>query len=360
MKTRFSILISVLFLALGGFARADGRPGSVEWSDGRKLSGALSLTPGKALRLFTATEQVELQLAEVKDIRFKVEKEEMQDGFYFPNAGQATQVKTGEVYPVRYLQTEITLADGKVLDGHLFTTMLYVETDDATEKVPLVAKQTGTNGEKLADLAYPTLVRFDSDAPAAGTVQIDLTHAGLTGIHQLVTVSKPDLALLPALQVAGKQIWTVPLGDPNRLLFSVEAPDGVHVAWPDKEADPVIQQAVATSLNVMRDFFDTRTLLGCFADTDEGDVYTLVMLGREGKTYSFDADKKPWSLVILRWKYDPDQKKTTLLNRVPLLTGRAEGNSQPPAVFKQPELLQAVTPVAQTAPAHAPAPEGVK
>ena len=332
-------LIAGLFSLSQGVARAEGRPGSVEWSDGRKLGGAISLTPGKDLRLFTSTAQVSLELDEVKEIRFKPEKEEMREGFYFPNAGQATQAKTGEVYPVRYLQTEITLGDGKVLEGQLFTTTFYVETDDATEKVVLMAKQTGADGQKLADLPYTTLIRFDDGSPSAGSSQIDLTNAGLSGIQPPVVVAKPDLGVLPLQQIAGKQIWTVPLGDPGKLLFAVEAGDGIYVAWPEAEADPSIQQAVNDSLKEMQDFYDTRTLLGCFADADAGDVYSLVMLKRMGTTYSFSADKKPWSLVILRWKYDADVKKTTLLNRVPLATGRAEGNSQPPAVFKKAALL---------------------
>jgi len=278
-------------------------------------------------------------------MRFKSEKEEMREGFYFPNAGQATQAKTGEVYPTREIRTEITLADGKVLVGHLFTTTVYVETDDTTEKVVLMAKQTGTDGQKLADLTYPTLIHFDSAAPSAGSSQIDLTQAGLPGLQapSLVVVAKPDLGLPPPQQVEGKPIWTVPLGDPTKLLFAVQAADGVHVAWPSQEADPAIQQAVTASLATMQDFYDTRTLLGCFAEADSGDVYSLVMMKRLATTYSFSADKIPWSLVILRWKYDPDEKKTTLLNRVPLATGRAEGNSPLPSVFKNEALLHTIT-----------------
>ena len=197
---------------IGGVARADGRAGSVEWSDGHKQTGAISLTPGKDLRLLADDRQFSLSLAEVKEIRFKPEKEEMWEGFYFPNAGQATQVKTGEVYPIRYLQTQITLANGQVVEGHLFTTTFYVETDDATEKVVLMAKQTGANGQKLADLAYPTLIRFDAGATAAGSSQIDLTQAGLADMQPPVVVARPDLALLPVQPTAGKPIWTVPAG----------------------------------------------------------------------------------------------------------------------------------------------------
>jgi len=145
MKERRQLFLNATILAgflvfAPGSAQADARHGSVEWSDGHKLAGAISLTPGKDLRLFTTTGQVSVQLSEVKELRFKPEKEEMREGFYFPNAGQATQAKTGEIYPTRSLQTEIVLADGKVLTGHLFTTTLYVETDTNTEKVVLIAQ----------------------------------------------------------------------------------------------------------------------------------------------------------------------------------------------------------------------------
>jgi len=342
------LLAAGIVLAWCGAARGEGRPGAVEWSDNHTLVGAISLTPGKDLRLFTNTGQVSLQLEEVKEIRFKPEKEEMWEGFYFPNAGQATQVKTGEVYPIRYLQTQITLANGQVVEGHLFTTTFYVETADATEKVVLMAKQTGANGEKLADLAYPTVIRFDANSSSAGFSQIDLTQAGLAGIHPPVIVARPDLALLSVEQTAGKSIWTVPWKDSGRLLFAVAAGDGIHVAWPqdassEPETDPDIEKAVRVGLVMVEDFYDTRTLLGSFASDDGTNIYSLVMMKRMGDADSLNGDHMPWSLVILRWKYDLELKRVTLLNRVPLAMGRTEGGSSPPAVFKQPELLKDIS-----------------
>ncbi len=334
---------------------ADARPGNVEWSDGHKLEGTISLTPGKDLRLFTAQGQVSIQLDELKELRFKPEKEEMSEGFYFPNAGQATQVKTGEVYPTRTLQTQITLANGKTLEGHLFTTTLYVETDANTEKVVLMAKQTGTNGQNLSDLIYPTLIHFDGDAKFAGSSQVDLTQSTLALTKAAVIVAKPDLTLLPLQQTDGKSIWTVPSADPTQLLFSVEAKDGIHVAWPqanfpDPELDPIIEKAVETSLKEMQDFYDTRTLIGCVNEGD--DVYSLVMMKRIAPTDGFSADRIPWSLVILRWKYDSTEKKTTLLNRVSLAMDRAEGNSPLPTVFKEPDLLRDISAVPATLGTH--------
>jgi hypothetical protein len=338
-----ALLTASLLLAGLGAAWADGRAGAVEWSDGHKQSGQISLSPGKDLRLFTGASQVALKLDEVKEIRFKVEKEQMWEGFYFPNAGQATQAKTGEVYPIRYLLTDITLADGKVLEGHLFTTTVYVETDDGTEKVVLLAKQTGTNGQKLSDLLYPTAIRFEAGAESAGFSQIDLTQAGLEESKPPVIVALPDLSPLSVEPSASKTGWTVPFPNPGKILFSVEAKDGIHVAWPATTPDPAMLEAAETGLKAMQDFYDTRTILGCFTDADSGDIYTLVMMKRLGTTYGYTADKIPWGVAILRWKYDAGEKKATLLNRVPLAMGRLTPTSPLPAVLKQPELLKDVS-----------------
>jgi len=373
MKRVLHSFINALLLIAGLLAisqhtvRADGRPGSVEWSNGRKLAGAISLTPGKDLRLFTPTGQVSIQLADVKELKFTPEKEETREGFYFPNAGQATQAKTGDIYPTRSIQTEIVLADGKMLDGHLFTTTLYIEPQDGqNEKVVLMAKQTGTNGQKLADLIYPTLIHFDSPATSAGFSQINLSQTKLSDMHPPVVVSKPDLTLLPLQPGNGKSIWTVPRGDSSRLLFSVETGDGIHVAWPmhplagnfnfpASEDASVLEnnalvgvgdlykaKALETSLKEMQDFYDTRTALDCFAEGD--DIYSLVMMKRIGVTHSFNEGKIPWSLVILHWKYDSEAKKATLLNRTSLAMGRAEGNSPLPKVFMDMELLSKISP----------------
>jgi hypothetical protein len=320
----------------------------VDWSDGHKVAGDISLTPGKDLRIYTGSTQVTVTLDEVKEIEFKPEKEEMWEGFYFPNAGQATQVKTGEVYPIRYLQTQITLGNGQVVEGHLFTTVFYVENDDGVQKVVVMAKQTGPNGQKLADLLYPTAIRFEGGAVSTASAVIDLTPAGFAPLHPPVILRKPDLTLLPTQPTEGKPIWTVAIDDPGKLLFSVEAADGIHVAWPDATLDPDRKLAVDSGLKVMQDFYDDRKILGSFVGDDATDIYSLVMMKRVGKSVDgggtpTPSDITPWSLVVLRWKYDSEQKKATLLNRAMLVIGRQQGNSGLPTVFKQPELLQDIS-----------------
>jgi len=343
---RFTTLILALSLACD-FCRADGRAGVVEWSDGHKQSGDISLTEGKGLRVFTSAAQVSLALDQVEEIRFSPEKEEMWEGFYFPNAGQATQVKTGEVYPVRYLKAQVTLGSGQVVEGHLNTTVFYIEDDNGAQKIVVLAKQTGANGEKLADLIYPTVIRFDAGTTSTASARIDLTQAGLAGIRPPVIITRPDLSFVSAQQAQGQPVWTVATDDPAKLFFSVEAADGIHVAWPDAPPDPAMQAAAQKGLDVMRDFYDSRTMLACATDPAAGDIDTLVMLKRLAKSVDgggtpTPAGVIPWSLVILRWKYDPDLKKATLLNRALLKIGRQDNQTPLPKVSVEPALLRDV------------------
>ena len=57
--------------------------------------------------------------------------------------------------------------------------------------------------------------------------------------------------------------------------------------------DPDRQQAVETGLKVMQDFYDTRTALGSFADADDGDIYSLVMMKRLAKSVDGDGNSRP-------------------------------------------------------------------
>ena len=345
----YLILGALLVLVSSTLARADGRPGTITYSDGHTLTGGLLLTPGKSLRIYTTdTTAVSLSLDQVKEMRFKVEKEEMRNGFYFPTPGQATQAKTGDTYPVRYLSVEIALEDGTTLTGHLLTTMLYCENDDGTQKIPIEAKMTGEDGQKIDDVVYPQDIRFDSGpagAAAAGGTEIDLTQAGFAPKGTPVFFAKPDLEALPATPIEGKQAWVVASDQPENVLFSVEAADGIHVAWPNESAGADVQKAVQDGLVNMHDFYDSRALLDCILEGD--DVYALVMLKRTGAMVDGAGNPItngmiPWCVAVMHFNYDAAGKKVTLLNRARLAI-HGDDNSPAPAVLKQPELLRDIS-----------------
>ena len=327
-----SLLVSWLVCTNSSFAR----PGTVSWSDGKKTAGDLTLTPGKQLKLFTSGQPVEIPLEECKNLRFTPEKENTEHGFYFPEAGQTAKKMTGDVYPTRYIHTAITLPDGKVIEGHLFTCVLYVQADDGTaQKAVLEAKQTGQDGQKVEDIPFITAIDF-TDA-AGGESTLDLSKENIPGAQTPIVVSKPDLAPVSLQAGASAQTWSLPAPDPAKLVLSVQAPDGFHVAWPAQEADPATVAAVQVGLKNMQDFYDTRTLLGTMIDDDE--IYSLTMLSRKGAMYDTAAGVVPWSLVVLHWKFDPTNTKVNLVNRASMGMGRASNSGPPPPVLKSTSLL---------------------
>lgn len=344
MNRIVTILLCVGMMATSCLAGAPTRNGTVEWSDGKKASGALSLSPGKDFRLFTSDTQVSVRIEDLKEIRFTPEKEEIREGFIFPEPGKAAKEKTGDVYPVRYFKTQLTLINGKVLEGHLFTTVLYLEGEDNTQKVVLLAKLTGKNGEKVEDIIYPSVISFDPVPASTAACLIDLSDSTLPEIQKIVSFTLPDLTLLHIDPVPDKKnTWRVPFGDASRILYTLACKDGYHAAWPS-HTNPEIQKAVQDALNVMEDFYDVHEIVACYTDEDNGDVFSLTMLKRMGKTHSFSTDKKPWSLVVLRWKYDPDEKKATLLNRAQIDIGRVEGEQTFPKIFLDADLLKQIHP----------------
>ena len=347
LLVRILILPTWLALTAGlvDEARAEGRAGVVEWSDGRSQAGAISLTPGSFIRLFDGQQQTSLRLEDVVELTVTIEKEELAEGFFFPEPGKAAKEKTGEVFPVRYFQTRLTMGDGRLITGHVFTTVFYLETAENTEKVVLLAKQTGLNRQKLTDVVYPTSIRFNVPPASAAAARIDLKLAELPEVRRIVAVVKPALGFLRADQEAGsKTSWTVPSGDPAGVIFAAECADGLHVAWPaPKPEDAPAQQAVTATLQVMDDFYDTRTLLASTFDAETGDVYGIVYMRRVGKSHGMKADTQPWSVVVLHWQFEPEEKKATLLNRVTLATGRKATTAEAPRVFAEAGLLKTIT-----------------
>ena len=327
-------LAPVLILARPAMAR----PGTVTWSDGRQMTGDLTLTPGKQLKLFTSGSPVEFPLAEVKEIRFTPEKEQMAEGFYFPNAGQATQAKTGDVYPTRQLRAQFTMSDGRVLEGHLFTTVLYVQgrrfhakghsRGEADRRRRPEARRSPLPGphsirrrlvQFLPTRPEPPQIRETAGRPLAARSRARDPRAGW-GTRDLDDAhARPGEARVFARRDERR---------PGR----VAGPGGRSRLGRRRSERPCARCRISTT---------RARLLGTFAEGE--DVYSLVMMSRQATTYSMNAGTTPWSLVVLHWNVDAGTHKATLLNRGSFALGRAGDDTAPPPVAKDAALLHDVT-----------------
>ncbi len=316
------------------------RVGEVEFSDGKVLAGKLSLTAGSELRLHVGNQVRSLALDRVREIRLSPEKETLERHYRFPEAGKTTREFTGDPYPVRELQTTVTLVGGETLTGHLYTTVVYVEGEDGAQKVILPAKQTGDEGQTLKTLVYPARIFFGDTPPATETaLTLHLKMPGVTAGSQVAALTRGTLTRLegkPGKAVSEFQLPS-PLG--KELFLGVRNGGKILVGWP-KEADDKILASVRAALPNSEDFFDDRRLLGVFRDATNNDIYSLLLAVRKGKTTLPQARSQPWCLEIYRWKTDEAGQRLMLAGQGYLFRGIDAKEETPPAVELSGDLWQ--------------------
>jgi hypothetical protein len=308
------------------------RAGRIEYSDGRQLSGSLSLTPGSELKLHVGNQIKVLALERVQELRMTPEKESLEQSYRFPEAGKAIKETQGQPYPVRYLSTTVVLADGETIKGHLYTTVLYVEAGDNNQKVILLAKQRGNEGDTLSSLVYPARIVFgDAASPTATTVRLKLNLPGLSAGSEVAALSRGPLTRLEAKPSLPAGEYQMPSALGQDFFLAVKSGRRIVVGWP-KTTDPQPAALVRSALPNSEDFFDDRRLLGVFRDEVDGLLYSLLLAARKGPTTLDETRSQPWRLEIYRWKPDEDGHRVMLAGQGYLFRGIGAKNEAVPAV----------------------------
>jgi len=322
--------ISGLALLLAGLATAPAqeRAGKIEFSDSNILSGVISLSPHSELKLEAGPQIRTLALDRVREIRFAPEKEEMERAWRFREAGQTAKEFFGDPYPVRHLAATITLGNGETITGHLYTTVLYVTDGDQVQKVILLAKQRGKEGDTFQSVVYPKLISFGDSAGATAMVKLKLS--GLGPKPEVVAITRGALARLEAKPRGGAGEFEMP--SPLGKAFFIAAKSGrtILVGWPPP-ADEKITALVRGALTNSEDFFDDRRILGAFEDASNSEIYSLVLAVRKGKTTLHETRSQPWRLELYRWKLD-DDGRVMLAGQDYFFRGIGAKNEAPPAV----------------------------
>jgi hypothetical protein len=237
----------------------------------------------------------------VAEIRFEPEKEAMEQKWRFPEAGQTRKEKWGRPYPVRTLKAAVLLADGKRLQGHLYTAALYVEGPDGAAKVLLRAKDRGDEGQSFSDIVYPVRVAFrDGAAPAGDAFRVRVKRADAA---ELVALTPGALVRLPASRTGAAGEFRFAGLSAARPFMAVRTASDIRVGWP-AESDTGLVARVGAALGGAEDFFDSKRLLGALRRGD--DIYSLLLLSRKGRTTLDAAKSLPWRLEIWRWKENDD------------------------------------------------------
>ena len=333
------------------------RLAAVYFSNGKVLTGKVSLTPGRSFKLnipkagkLKTTDMVtgedvqygkvrRFNFEPVREIRFYPEKEEMLRKWKFTETTKydektakadyspAAKAYSGKPYPVRYLTSTVVFNSGESLKGHLYTTTVYLETEEKTQKIILRSKQRGKEGTALDELIYVRRIKLldkgKSITPKA-TIMFPESLADFKPDDAVQAVTKESLTPIPT-KVTGKDTCVVESAFGEEFYLAVRKDGKYIVGWP-KEQNKELFALAQDHLKRHRDFYNDRQLLAVLDDKKSNEVLTLVNLRRRVAPTHFgniggEWDKElgtvvePWRLSIWRWKYDK-------VNRELILTAR--------------------------------------
>ena len=324
-------LLTVLASVL---AAADGREGSVQFSDGSTWQGTIGMASGARLQLHDGTRMRELDPATIRELRFFSEHESSERAFAMPEPGKPIRVETGEPYPLRQLRVQVQLVSGEVIAGHLYATAMSVTVpaadaaaDPERRKLVLPAKQRGQPGQRLDQVVFAQRISFSGATGDATTSMLSVTVAG--GADELGAVARDGLVPLGVMVRDGSFTVDPALGSP--VVWAARRGLRVAASWPTDDA--ALHARLVALLPEINDFFEDRQVIAAWQPPASPDAYSLLLLTRHGG--NTNEPKQPWHVEVWRWRLAEDGRGMVAA-RAALLRGLTAPGEALPSVSLQP------------------------
>jgi len=332
------------------------RVAAVYFSDGKVLTGKISLTPGRSFKLnipkagkLKTTDMVtgeDVQYGKVRrftfepvrEIRFYPEKEEMRRSWKFiettkyneetaeADYSPAAKEYSGKPYPLRYLAATVIFNSDESLQGHLYTVTVYLKTGEKTYRLVLRSKQRGKEGTTLDELVYVNRIKLlDEGKDIAAKVTVKFADMRFGPEDAVQAVTRESLTPIPTKMTESDDTCVVESAFGEEFYLAVRKDGKYIVGWP-KEQNEKLFALAQDHIQRQRDFYNDKKLLGVLAGTDGREVLTLVSLRRKVAPTHFgeiggEWDRElgtvvePWRLSIWRWKYDRVNQELILSSR---------------------------------------------
>ncbi len=341
------------------------RTAAVYFSDGKVLTGEISLTPGRNFKLnipkagklktkdMVTGEDVQygkvryFTFEPVREIRFYPEKEEMRRSWKFIETTKYNE-KTGEAdyspaakeysgkpYPLRYLVATVIFNSDESLQGHLYTVTVYLKTKEKTHRLVLRSKQRGGQGTTLDELVYVRRVKLlDEGKDIAAKVTVKFADMRFGPEDAVQAVTKESLTPIPTKITESNNACVVDSAFGEEFYLAARKDGKYIVGWPQpitsesrpQEQDKKLFAVAQDHIKRQRDFYNEKKLLGVTTSKDGREVLTLVSLRRKVAPTHFgeiggewDGELgtvvEPWRLSIWRWKYDKANQELILSAR---------------------------------------------
>jgi len=332
------------------------RVAAVYFSDGKVLTGKISLTPGRSFKLnipkagklktrdMVTGEDVQygkvryFTFEPVREIRFYPEKEEMRRSWKFIETTKYNE-KTGEAdyspaakeysgrpYPLRYLAATVIFNSDESLQGHLYTATVYLKTKEKTNRLVLRSKQRGGEGTSLDELVYVNRIKLlDEGKNIAAKVTVKFADMRFGPKDAVQAVTKESLTPIPTKMTESDDTFVVESAFGEEFYLAVRKDGKYIVGWPEIQ-DKKLFAIAQDHIKRQRDFYNDKKLLGVTTSKDGREVLTLVNLRRKVAPTHFgeiggEWDRElgtvvePWRLSIWRWKYDRANRELILSSR---------------------------------------------
>jgi len=297
-----ALVVGLLPAPPGRAGEEDRVPGALTLADGTVHLGILRTTVGKPLRLFDlkAKRRFDLRLTEIQRLRVHVAKEEQYRIWRWVEDGSREKVFTGESYPMREYETEITLTSGEVRRGHLVGVLyLYPKGKNKPLKFILRHKDKGEIGETLSDLSYvETLVLDTSGTEGKGaSIRLTVTPADLLVAAHALPRGRDRSVEGRMSRTPG--VVTFPSLIPDVYDLAVVSEERIDVALfvgkdGAKPPDEATMKLIRERANEIVDFFEVKEVLA--AVQSGAKIRALVRKSRTGKT-SMGGDR-----TFRRWE----------------------------------------------------------
>ncbi len=341
------------------------RIAAVYFSDGKVLTGEISLTPGRSFKLnipkagklktrdMVTGEDVQygkvryFTFEPVREIRFYPEKEEMRRSWKFiektkydektgeADYSPAAKAYSGKPYPLRYLAATVIFNSDESLQGHLYTVTVYLKTEEKTHRLVLRSKQRGGEGTTLDELVYVQRIKLlDEGKNIAAKVTVKFADMRFGPDDAVQAVTKESLTPIPTKITESNDACVVESAFGEEFYLAVRKDGKYIVGWPPsatsggrpQEQDKKLFAVAQDHIKRQRDFYNEKKLLGVTASKDGREVLTLVSLRRKVAPTHFgeiggEWDRElgtvvePWRLSIWRWKYDKANQEMILSAR---------------------------------------------
>jgi len=332
------------------------RTAAVYFSDGKVLTGKISLTPGRSFKLniprggtlktkdMVTGEDVQFgkvrnfTFEPVREIRFYPEKEEMRRNWKFiettkynektgeADYSPAAKEYSGQPYPLRYLAATVIFNSDESLQGHLYTATVYLKTKEKTHKLVLRSKQRGGEGTSLDELVYVSRIKLlDEGKNIAAKVNVKFSNMRFGPEDAVQAVTKESLTPIPTKKTESDDTCVVESAFGEEFYLAARKDGKYIVGWP-KEQNKKLFAIAQDHIKRQKDFYNDKKLLGVLEIKGSNEVLTLVNLRRKVAPTHFgeiggEWDRElgtvvePWRLSIWRWKYDRINKELILSSR---------------------------------------------